>query len=467
MNDVGTAAPGWIRPTALTLFLACLVTAGGSSSGAFYANAVLQVLSCGVIAWAVWDSKLRRLRLAAWIMLAFALVFATMMLVQLAPLPADLWTQLPGRQIVVDGFEALGRPLPSLPLTLTPDETVFGLIKFLPALAAFVIAARLSGAELAASLPWAVLGCGVASVIVGLGQIFLGADAPLYLYEFTNRGLPVGFMANANHQATFLVMTLPFGALIISRMVNDAHAGSINFGRGIILWVLLAVIVLGVLMAGSVAGYALLAPSVLLSILIARGSSSGRITTVVIVAVSLGLAILGAIVASSPRLVGLGATDLSDDYLSRPDTYRRTFEAIGDTMPVGTGLGSFQAVFPAYEDPQDVTSTYMNHAHNDYLEFVLEFGLAGAILIALVVGWIAWRSVVVWSEDAGQGARLRKAASVALLLVVVHSVVDYPLRTAAISGFAGLCLGLMATRPEAKRSRRASTLSEKPRHVVI
>lgn len=463
-----TSGGGWLRPGILALFLTCTIVAGGSSTGAFYANAALQVISCLVIAWSLWDSRLNPMSRAGWLALCLGGALTAIILAQLVLLPPDVWLQLPGRQIVADGFAAIGAPLPSLPLTMTSDETIFGLLKFLPALAAFSIAAKLSGPALLGSLPWVVLFCAVLSVVVGLGQVFLGPQTPLYLYEFTNWGQPVGFMANANHQAALLVMALPFGALIISRLASETPENGLDLGLAVIVWILMAIVVLGVLMAGSVAGYGLLAPSLLLSVLIGRGNASGRVTTLGIVGVSIAIAVIGAVVASSPRLVGLGATSLTDDYLSRPDTYRRTLEAIGETMPAGTGLGSFQSVFPAYEDPDEVTSTQMNHAHNDYLEFVLEMGVAGIVLIAALLIWFLWRAFVIWTHDKGQGSRLRRAASVALLIVIIHSAVDYPLRTAAISAFAGLCLGIMSTQAEpSRRHRRVQAESDRPRHVVI
>ena len=135
-------------------------------------------------------------------------------------------------------------------------------------------------------------------------------------------------------------------------------------------------------------------------------------------------------------------------------------------MPVGSGLGSFEALFPSYEDPSQVTSTFMNHAHNDYLEFVLEFGAAGIALIAAFLVWFIWRSIAIWRSEGEDGSRLRKAASIAVLIVILHSLVDYPVRTGAISGFVGLCLGVMAARSEPRRKTRRLTSPETEAHHV-
>ena len=54
-----------------------------------------------------------------------------------------------------------------------------------------------------------------------------------------------------------------------------------------------------------------------------------------------------------------------------------TVEIIKDSFPIGTGLGTFSTVYRRYEDPSRVTRQFANHAHNDYVEAVLELGAAG------------------------------------------------------------------------------------------
>jgi O-antigen ligase len=111
-------------------------------------------------------------------------------------------------------------------------------------------------------------------------------------------------------------------------------------------------------------------------------------------------------------------------------------------MPFGSGLGSFRNVYRLYERPEQVTSEYVVHAHNDYAELVLELGLAGIVLMILFLAWWtmgvwrAWRSV-----EVGPFAR---AAAIASAAVLIHSVADFPLRTAAISACFAMCLALLA-----------------------
>ena len=86
----------------------------------------------------------------------------------------------------------------------------------------------------------------------------------------------------------------------------------------------------------------------------------------------------------------------------------------------------------------------MNHAHNDYLELILELGLPGAVLIA---AFLAWWAVAAWRAwrypDAGPFAR---AASIATAALLAHSLVEFPLRTAALSACFAMGLALLVER---------------------
>ena len=101
-----------------------------------------------------------------------------------------------------------------------------------------------------------------------------------------------------------------------------------------------------------------------------------------------------------------------------------------------------------------MTSEYVNHAHNDYLELVLELGAAGAVLIVLFLGWWAVAATRVWTSTLS--TPFGRAATIATAAILAHSIVDYPLRTGALMAVFGAAIALMAQRsrsaPESKRS---------------
>lgn len=169
------------------------------------------------------------------------------------------------------------------------------------------------------------------------------------------------------------------------------------------------------MIAGSMAGYLFLAPTLVLSVLVYRRRAPGPLGLLILAVGCALFAGLGFMTAASPVLVGLGMTQMDwdeDGALGRPGLFVRTFQGILETFPVGTGLGSFERFYPRYEDPDTVVTAIANHAHNDYLEFVIEFGAPGLILILAGLVWFIWRTLEAWQAGDEEGARLARASSV-------------------------------------------------------
>ena len=175
-----------------------------------------------------------------------------------------------------------------------------------------------------------------------------------------------------------------------------------------------------------------------------------------------GLATIGALVFLSGNIVGR----VSERYVAVDDDGRWQFWVtswgiIKDYFPLGSGLGSFVPVYAKYEPLAAVTSAYVNHAHNDYLELVLETGIAGlsiilmavAVLLANVIRHKSWNKI-----------DLVVVSQWIVFLVLAHSIVDYPMRTqafAAVFGlFAAIMLKLSGTRESSSPSMPAMNWSQ-------
>ena len=138
--------------------------------------------------------------------------------------------------------------------------------------------------------------------------------------------------------------------------------------------------------------------------------------------------------------------------------------AAADFAPLGSGVGTFADIYPRYEDPASVETTYVNHVHSDYIEILLETGVPGLILVALFLFWWGGRLVAIWrSPNVDQFAR---AATIASAAILAHSLVDYPLRTAAISAVFAMCLALMA-QPRRGTIAEPTRGDQKARHLSV
>jgi O-antigen ligase len=137
---------------------------------------------------------------------------------------------------------------------------------------------------------------------------------------------------------------------------------------------------------------------------------------------------------------------------------RNTISAARAYMPFGSGLGTFVPVYQLFEKPADISVSYVNHAHNDFLELWLEAGIPGLLLLMVFIGWLVRQTIVVWRKGEANGERidcnLMKFAAVVLVLLLLHSLVDYPLRTAAMMAVVAFASGLLV--PPIERAERRS-----------
>jgi hypothetical protein len=141
-------------------------------------------------------------------------------------------------------------------------------------------------------------------------------------------------------------------------------------------------------------------------------------------------------------------------------------EAATAFMPFGSGLGTFVPVYSMFEKPADaLANKYANHAHNDILQLWLDTGVIGLALMGVFAVWLALRSVQVWRRARPDGASeldlsLTRAATIAIALIIVHSFVDYPLRTSAMMGLVAFLCALLIEPTVAATCREATELQQ-------
>jgi O-antigen ligase len=440
------------------LFL-CLIL-GGSAQG-IWANMVLQLLGIGILAWAALAPAEEQLLPPARQLLILALFAVALVALQFIPLPATLWPHLAGREPIANGFKILGVPTPAEPLSLTPYGSLNSLLGLIPPLAMFCAVVRLKVYR-PGWLATALLAGTTAGILLGALQVASSANAasPWYLYPQTNFGVATGFFANANHMAILLVITLPF----LGAILGSAKGANKQRNSAIIAIVAGAtlVIILGIILNRSLAGYGLAMPVVITSALLVLPPKRSLRLGALVLAGLLVVAAVGAIATSATRSGELGQ-EATTSVESRQEMLITTMRAVRDFLPWGSGLGSFRSVYQLYESRDQISTTYVIHAHDDYVELALELGVAG---ILLMIAFLAWWARAVWRawRDADAGIYAR-AASIATAAILVHSLVDFPLRTAAIDAAFAMCLALLIDR-RAPVARERSDLWP-TRHVVL
>ena len=136
---------------------------------------------------------------------------------------------------------------------------------------------------------------------------------------------------------------------------------------------------------------------------------------------------------------------LSLDAQARRTYTEATLEGARTFWPWGSGVGTFESVFPRFQAA--LSPGYVEYAHNDYAQLAMELGVLG-VLLALAVAvlvlaqlrrlWTAWRQEKRLSNDLALRCYCGLGASALLL----HSVVEFNLHIPALATTAAFLLGI-------------------------
>jgi len=354
---------------------------------------------------------------------------------QLAPLPAALWTALPGRAPLVEALRTAGLEPGWFALSVAPFESWRATQALLPALALFLGTLGCDSAQRRILFALA-LAAALVTVLLQMAQIMEGPDSALRFWRPTDTTVGVGAFANRNHTAALLYCALPIAAALLAP-ARARLGGTLAFG-GVCLALLL-----GLAMTGSRAALVLGAASLAASLVLIRGERrrgragrwvDGRLW--LSLAALGGLALLFAFGAGRILLRFLETDTGGGDRLSIAGVSLRT--ALG-FFPFGAGFGTFERVYPLYQQRADIVPAIVNHAHDDFLELVIEAGVAGALAIVAGLALLARPFVRALRAHEAEGV----AAGLVITLLLAHSIVDYPLRMPAIAALFALCAGAL------------------------
>ncbi len=393
----------------------------------------------------------RRLHVA----LALALLVTLVPLLQLISLPEDIWLLSTYRVSVVEDLKAAGLTGESHPWTLWPEATTRAVFTLLPAVACFLGALALGHIRARGLVPVA-LGLVLANLAFGFFQAGLPPDSGMRLYADNGSGIG-GVLVNGNHQGTALIvgMLLAMGLWARERR-RDKELGH-SHGMKSILYAAasmgcLAAVALtgssGAMIIALVAAASAIFATGLLSVARIRRSRSG----VAAAAAVLGVLILGLL--SAKGWMNLEVTE--------PLRYQLAREAAAlgfSHAPLGSGVGTFEDSYAQSASLLFQRGQYINHAHNEFAQWWFEAGWPGmiwllaALVLLMTCGWQLLR----WQRR----DPVAIACWLAVVAVLAHSWVDFPLRTLSLASLtallAGIVIGAVAA-PSARKERAENAL---------
>lgn len=433
---------------AAAILLALSFVFGGASQGHALRLALVELAALPLLVLAAG----RLIQTGSWRQHRFALGLLAMLvaipLLQLLPLPPAVWAAFPGRDQAVLALQLAGLEPGWAPLSLAPGRTWGSALALTPPAAFFLAMLSLSHAQRERLIQFC-FAAAIVGILLGAAQLASGSDR-LYVWSWTGAGSVNGLFANRNHLASSLLVTLPFavifGAATLRR--RDRRTSALWFGA-----IFAGLVVVALAAIRSRAGITLFAPVMMFSLLAAWiAAGRGRPgPALLVLGGAVGAALTAVAVLALPPILARFDTEGAPE--ARFERWPLVAEAAQTYLPLGSGLGSFDAVYRSVEPLEELDSTYFNQAHNEYLETWLETGWLGIGLILVFLVWFARRSWTAWKAPPSREGDLQRAASIGLGVLLLHSIADYPLRTITLAVLFSLCCGLLelAGRPDPAR----------------
>lgn len=461
-------AAHFFEPYAGFVLVLATIFGGGTRHG-LWSDVIVQLAALPLLAWALFRLASKKLGGSGrWAMPLLCAIFA-LPLVHLVPLPPLLWTALPGRGAIASAYQIAGMTLPWLPISLDPPATWRCLLSLIPAVAIFLAMLSLNkpGQRLMVGL---ILAIAFLNVPLDLLQVMGGDQSPLRFYAITNTDRAVGLFANANHNAALLYCVIPLAVACIAGLIRGHHRNS--FIGIVALFILLAAAVIGIALTQSRAGLAIgflggLSSLGLLWSLRDRSRSARRILFI-----GFGVNAIALLIAFQFGFIGLSKKAENADVIGdiRWPAAAVTMNAAIANLPLGSGIGTFVPVYDMFAPRALLSDHYLNHAHNDWIELLLTGGIPAAVIALAFLAWFGRSSFLLWRSDPASGQvldlALARAASIVIGSLLLHSFVDYPLRSGAVSAvFAVACSLLVLGDRHPKRRAAFKAQGEPAAHL--
>lgn len=265
---------------------------------------------------------------------------------------------------------------------------------------------------------WALVAAGVASALMGLVQVLVaGLSDGVWLAAPSVDGRAGGNLRQPNHLSTLLLWSIVSLVWLAGERKVPMPA---VLGIG-------ALFIAGLVASASRTG---LVGVVLLAL---WGAADGRLKR------GLRIALAGGLIAYLLFLFGLSAlSQLSDQafagqerFSSNGDISSSRFAIWANTLQLiraypwfGVGFGEFNFAWSLASFP-DRPVAFFDHTHNLILQFAVELGIPGALLLTVLLGFVLFvLGRQAWSES---GTSIQRAAFVAAMLIALHSQLEYPL----------------------------------------
>lgn len=301
---------------------------------------------------------------------------------------------------------------------------------------------------------WVIIIAGAFQAVYGALMVLSGLEWGFFINKPSYTGKATGTFISRNHFAGYMEMCIAIGVgCLLAQGGKQAignwrqklrHTIEVLLSPKIIMRLLLAVMVIALVLSRSRMGNSAFFASLLitgaLALLLMKNKS--RSTTILLGSLLIiDISIVGTFFGVEKVAQRLQSTSAKHE--SRDEVSRDTFSMWQQQPLMGIGAGGYEHTYPSFKG-DDIPSTQLyNHAHNDYLQFLAEFGVLAFGLLAAAVLWC-----LIWAV---QAMRLRRSnlhkglgfsACMGITAILIHSTVDFNLQIPANSFMFILLMGL-------------------------
>jgi O-antigen ligase len=361
--------------------------------------------------------------------------------IQLVPLPATIWSVLPGAALRTQSLAMAGLSDSWQPLSLAPVETLYTALMAV-GWAAFVAASVALSGRAYRMLVLAVVASISSMVLIGVIQVMTAGSFPAF-YRVSDFGSLIGTFANKNHMALAMASSLPLALFLQQTTAKPSSKPSSRRGQPdgrsfatLIFYAFLVLVGVSLPLTNSRAGLAFgfLAALFVIVNLLPKLSIRARLA----VFGGIALVLLALLVSPLPTALVERFGDVADD--ARWKIFDRSLPLLNQFWLQGSGFGSYSALFMTKEKLEWLFPMFVNNAHNDFLQFAIEGGLPALTALFLILASLVHVLVKRWRQAPAEAAFLANSGAVILLLFGMHSIVDYPLRRPALIIVFGIAL---------------------------
>lgn len=302
----------------------------------------------------------------------------------------------------------------------------------------------------------------IAGLVQAIYATFLNlsspSDTPIFSFEYAQRAN--GSFVYHNHLANYLAIILSLGiGFIISELNIKKNSNSkvshylrdlikALLSKKLVIRLCLIIIVVALLLTRSRMGnIAFLVSLSLVSVFALKfyRSKPWSLKYLIISFFVLDTLIIGSLFGADKLQERLAETSFIEE--TRDEVIKDSIPLFEEYFISGSGGGSYYGLFPTSQSMP--YSGFYDHAHNEYIQFAIEFGFLScffSLLSLLYILYICFNNMTQRTSSLYQGVSFGVATAITFMML--HIIVDFPLQATAnaMTFIVVLCLGLLSSK---------------------